>query len=275
VQVSVDRIANSFRPGEIIDDAQIDELRRWQLLDFVAEPDDDYVSDSPIATVCGCGRSGTTLTRVMLDSHPALFAGPESLLFLPTPIDPADLAFKFDIDRDEIEDMLRRTTGRAQLIDAFQRRLLSASGKSIWVDKTARNVHRLDYIVAHFPRAKVVHVVRDPRDVVASLKTHKKRKFKDGGLLPTGYCMPIDLCIDRWQLAIEHALAHRDAVHYHQVRYESLVLDTERTLRGLCEFLAVDFDDHMLQFHLVRTPTRDYKKFPQNIEATKPLSASS
>jgi hypothetical protein len=72
--------------------------------------------------VCGCGRSGTTLTRVMLDSHPALFAGPESLLFLPTPIDPADLAFKFDIDRGEIEEMLRRTSGRAQFIDAFQRR---------------------------------------------------------------------------------------------------------------------------------------------------------
>jgi hypothetical protein len=76
VRVPADRISNSFRPGEIVDDAQIEELRRWQLLDFVAEPDDDYISDSLIVTVCGCGRSGTTLTRVMLDSHPALFAGP-------------------------------------------------------------------------------------------------------------------------------------------------------------------------------------------------------
>jgi ornithine cyclodeaminase/alanine dehydrogenase-like protein (mu-crystallin family) len=274
VRVPADRISNSFRPGEIVDDAQIEELRRWQLLDFVAEPDDDYISDSLIVTVCGCGRSGTTLTRVMLDSHPALFAGPESLLFLPKPIDPADLAFKFDIARDEIEDMRRRATGRAQLIDAFQRRLMSASGKAIWVDKTARNVHRLDYILAHFPRAKVVHVVRDPRDVVASLKTHKKRKIKDGAVVPTGYCMPVDLCIDRWQLAIEHALAHRDCANYHQIQYESLVLHTERTLRALCQFLEVDFDDRMLQFHLSATPTRDYMKFPQNIEATKPLSTA-
>ena len=270
----VERIANSFHPGEIVDDAQIEELRRWQLLDFVAEPEDDYISDSPIVTVCGCGRSGTTLTRVMLDSHPALFAGPELLLFLPSPIDPTDLAFKFDIDHAEIEDMLRRTTGRAQFIDMFQRRLLSASGKAIWVDKTARNVHRLDYILTHFPRAKVVHVVRDPRDVVASLKTHKKRKIKDGALVPTGYCMPVDLCIDRWQLAIEHALARRDCANYHEVRYESLVLETERTLRALCEFLEVDFDDRMLQFHLSAAPTRDYRKFPQNVEATQPLSAS-
>jgi ornithine cyclodeaminase/alanine dehydrogenase-like protein (mu-crystallin family) len=274
VRASSDRIFNSFGPGEIIDDAQIEELRRWQLLDFLPEPDDAYVSDCPIVTVCGCGRSGTTLTRVMLDSHPALFAGPESLLFLPKPIDPADLAFKFDIDRAEIEDMLGRTTGRAQFIDAFQRRLLSASGKSIWVDKTARNVHRLDYILDHFPRAKVIHVVRDPRDVVASLKTHKKRKIKDGEVVPTGYCMPIDLCIDRWKLAVEHALAHRDCSNYHLIHYESLVLDAEPTLRGLCQFLEVDFDDRMLHFHLSAAPTRDHMKFPQNIEATKPLSTS-
>jgi Sulfotransferase family len=116
--VSLDRILNSFRPGEIVDDAQLDELKRWQLLDFVSEPEDDaYVSDSSLVIVCGCGRSGTTLTRVMLDSHPALFAGPESLLFLPIPIDAADLAFKFDLTRDQIDEMLRRTMGRAHFID--------------------------------------------------------------------------------------------------------------------------------------------------------------
>lgn len=272
--MSVASISQSFRLGEIVDAGQLEELRRWQLLDFVFEPDDAYVSDSPIVTVCGCGRSGTTLTRVMLDSHPALFAGPESLLFLPTPIDPAALAFKFDLARDEIEDMLRRTSGRAQFIDTFQRRLLAASGKRIWVDKTARNVHRLDYILAHFPNAKVVHVVRDPRDVVASLKAHRKRKVEGGELVPTGYRMPANLCIDRWQLAIEHALAHRDLINYHEIRYEALVLETERTLRALCDFLEVDFDGRMLRFHLVRTSTRDYRKFPQNIEATEPLSTS-
>jgi ornithine cyclodeaminase/alanine dehydrogenase-like protein (mu-crystallin family) len=274
VQVSLDSITEAFRPGELVDDGQIAELKRWQLLDFVPEPDDAYVSDSSIVTVCGCGRSGTTLTRVMLDSHPALFAGPESLLFLPRPIDPADLAFKFDLDRDEIEEMLRRTPSRAQFIDAFQRRLLAGSGKSVWVDKTARNIHRLDYILTHFPHAKIVHVVRDPRDVVASLKAHKKRKIKDGALVPTGYCMPVNFCIDRWQLAIEHALARRDSANYHEVRYESLILETERTLRALCEFLGVDFDERMLRFHLCDTPTRDYMKFPQNVEATQPLYAS-
>jgi ornithine cyclodeaminase/alanine dehydrogenase-like protein (mu-crystallin family) len=274
VQVSLDSLIAAFRPGELVDEGQIAELKRWQLLDFVSEPDDAYVSDSSIVTVCGCGRSGTTLTRVMLDSHPGLFAGPESLLFLPTPIDVTDLAFKFDIDRGQIEEILRQTSSRARFIDEFQRLVLSASHKAFWVDKTARNVHRLAYILAHFPKAKVIHVIRDPRDAVASLKTHKRRKIKDGALVPTGYCMPVNLCIDRWQLAIEHALAHRQSANYHEVRYESLILETERTLRVLCEFLNVDFDECMLRFHQCDTPTRDYMKFPQNVEATKPLYAS-
>ena len=93
--MTVEEILNSFWEGEVVDNHQIEELKRWQLLDFVPEPEEDYVFEAPIVIVCGCGRSGTTLTRVMLDSHPQLYSGPESLLFLPVPIDTADLAYKF------------------------------------------------------------------------------------------------------------------------------------------------------------------------------------
>ncbi|HEX6011562.1 MAG TPA: sulfotransferase, partial [Geminicoccaceae bacterium] len=169
--MSVDKILSSFRPGEIIDDLQIEELKRWRLLDFRPEPDDDHTSHAPIVVVCGCGRSGTTLARVMLDTHPELYAGPESLVFLPVPVDAGDLARKFDLGEREVQALHEGTPSRARFTERFKDLVLLTSGKRLWVDKTARNVHRLDHIWRHFSQARVIHVVREPRDVVASLKT--------------------------------------------------------------------------------------------------------
>ncbi len=274
--MSEELILNAFRPGEIVDAQQVEELKRWRLLDFTDEPDSDARSERPFATVCGCGRSGTTLVRVILDSHPELHAGPESLLLLPVPIDTGDLARKFDLARADLDAALAAVAGaRVPFVERFQDLVLAGSGKRSWVDKTARNVHRLAYIRRHFPLAKVVHVVRDPRDVVASLKTHRKRKVVDGRIVPTGYCMPVELCIDRWEQAIGDALAHGPDPLVHTVRYEDLVLDTERTVRRLCGFVGVDFAPEMLEFHKVNSPTRDPARFPQNIEATKPISRAS
>lgn len=260
--------------GDPIIDDQAGELARWQLLDFESDEEDDYVSDVRLAVVCGCGRSGTTLARVILDSHPALFAGPESLLFLPTRIDFADLAWKFDLDEASLRELFALSRSRTEFIDRFQELLRAEARKQIWVDKTARNIHRLDYIWRHFPNAKVIHVVRDPRDVVASLKTHRKHKVEQGKIVPTGFCMPVEQCIARWKLAMDHALPHRGAPNYLELKYEALVLDTEDTVRRLCDFIGVDFDRRMLDFHLFKTPTRDYLRFPQNVEATQPISTS-
>jgi hypothetical protein len=118
--VSVDKILSSFRPGEIIDDLQIEELKRWRLLDFRPEPDDDHTSHASIVVVCGCGRSGTTLARVMLDTHPELYAGPESLVFLPVPVDAGDLARKFDLGEREVQALHEGTPSRARFAERFK-----------------------------------------------------------------------------------------------------------------------------------------------------------
>jgi protein-tyrosine sulfotransferase len=275
VVMGLREILGSFRAGEIVDHLQVSELMRWQLTDFQHEIEDLYVSKTPVILVCGCGRSGTTLTRVILDSHPQLFSGPESSLFLPVSVDLADLAYKFDVSRDILENFWNITQSRAEFIDSFCSLVLKNNSKLLWVDKTARNVHRLDYVFSHFPNATVIHIVRDPRDVVASLKTHKKRKIVGGVAVPTGYIMPVNLCIDRWKLAVQDALKHRKQKNFIQIRYEDIVLNPEETVYYLCENLGIVYDAQMLNFHLQKGPSRDSIKFPQNIEATKQLYESS
>ncbi len=70
-------------------------------------------------------------------------------------------------------------------------------------------------------------------------------------------------------------LRHRGAPYYHEIRYEDLFMNTEHTVRGMCEFLNVSFEERMLDFHLQKSPTRSYLNFPQNIAATQPIFTSS
>lgn len=260
---------------QVIDKGQIEELERWRLLDFQRREADSYKSCSSLVVVCGCGRSGTTLARVILDTHSQIYSGPESSLFLPKQVDEQDLSFKFGITASQIQSIKRKSFSHAQFIDLFQALVLRQNGKTVWADKTARNAHCLPYIKTHFPGSKIIHVVRDPRDVVASLRTHKKRKLEDGEIRSTGYIMPLSLCVDRWAKAIEDVLPFRRRSDYHEVRYEDIVFNTEDTTKKVCAFLGLPFEEKMLDFHTIRGGTRDYHKFPQNIEATNPISAAS
>jgi protein-tyrosine sulfotransferase len=241
----------------------------WTELDAVNTS--DYVSESTLAAIGGCARSGTTLLRAMLDSHTKITSGPPSSIFIPTPLNASQLAHLYDLPEKEVLEAFNRSPDRARFIDEFRVLCLDNTGKSLWIDKTARNVHRFSWINRHFPNAKVIHMIRDGRDVVCSLRSHRKRRVTDGKLELTGYRMPLENAALRWVQDVSVGLQLRGNRNYVEVRYEQLVLDTENTLRDLCVELGVDFEPEMLRFHELKGPLRDPLKFPQNLEATMPL----
>ncbi|MBI3290767.1 sulfotransferase [Candidatus Falkowbacteria bacterium] len=263
--------------NNIQDPDQQKELDRWQCLDFYEQYEDtsDYVSWQPIFIIGGCGRSGTTLLRVMLDTHSLLACGPESLLFLPLPINPEGLHQKFEVPLEHIQTWQRQCRSRSKFIVQFYESYLTIRKRKIWGDKTSRNIHRFNQILRHFPNAKLIHVVRDPRDVVCSLKTHRKRKVVDGKLVPTGWKMPFDDCVVRWLRAMEDVLPVRDHPNYIEVKYEDIVSHTTETLTQVCRHIGVEFEQSMLQFHIEAGQFRNALLFPQNVEATEPISTRS
>lgn len=227
----------------------------------------------------GCGRSGTTLMRVMLDSHPDVCCGPESDLF-----DPkfrqlnevsdelwSKLAWKFDIDINEIRRILKRSFTHGEFVKLFFLEYVARTGKRRWAEKTPRNVHMLDYVFETFPNAKFIHVVRDGRDVVCSLRTHPRHKVVNGELVPTGIVNPINECLRRWVNDVSAGLKYRGHPRYIEIRYEDLVIHPETTTRKLFEFLEINWIKDVINFHQVKTSSRDVTKFPQNPEASQPL----
>jgi protein-tyrosine sulfotransferase len=253
-------------------------LKKWQNKDWNDIDNfsnSTFVSNKKIIVIGACARSGTTLLRVMLDSHPAIFCGPHTNLFVPTKINLNDLSNQLDIDLKELEILYSKHNDRVNFIHELIPLILRQHKKTIFGEKTARNIHSFGWIQEHFPNARFIHVIRNGKDVICSLRTHRKRKVVDNKIVPLHTNMPINACIDRWQRSVSDGIQFRGNNNYIEIKYEDLVLNTEQTLLRICKFIEIDFNDAMLEYYKINGSTRDPLKFPQNIEATKPIYLNS
>jgi Sulfotransferase family len=212
----------------------------------------------PAPFLVGVGRSGTTLLRLMLDSHPELTIPPETH-FVPELIEecrrqaraPEQLAElitsarqwgDFGLDREELTARLRDADplDAGNALRAFYGLYAERAGKPRWGDKTPIYVESMPDIQSALPEARFVHLIRDGRDVALS----RMRRALDKP-------PPVWRIAENWKRRIE--AARRDAAElrrYLEVRYEDLVRDTEPTLRRVCELVELRFDPAMLDYHV-------------------------
>lgn len=214
--------------------------------------------DRPVFIV-GSASSGTTLLGVLLDRHSQFACGPELYAFdkrqiyQPFPvvqaafanwlrrglvsdgqIDTADFFHSRDAyfcDREMLVQLMQEATSLRAFFDAFFRHYLQHRGKPRWVEKTGSNGYTLGHILQLYPLARVIHLVRDGRDVVCSLLKRDPRPYH---------------AVSHWLYNVSAALAWRDHPAYLEVRYESLVASPEATLRDICQRLGVEFEPQML-----------------------------
>jgi hypothetical protein len=224
--------------------------------------------------VGGCGRSGTTLLRMMLDSHPRICCGPESSVFRRRALDPDALAERFGLARHDLRVIYDSAASRPAFIEAFAALCLQASDKARWAEKTPRNISRIGAIFHFFPDTRFVHVLRDGRDVACSLRTHPRHKVVDGKLVPLDTWKPIAGCARRWRDDIECSRPWWSDPRFHTLRYEELVRQPESVLRHLMVFLGEPWDDAMLA-HAGGSSARDVTRFAQNPEAIGAVNAAS
>lgn len=191
--------------------------------------------DRPIFVV-GCQRSGTTMLRLMLDSHSRISCGPETRFL-------EDLERIVGADWKRLsqygfsqEEWMQRL---AQFFGGIQGDYAAGRGKARWADKSPRYALHIPFVLQVFPDAQIVHVIRDGRDVAVS---HRKR---------FGYWSSVKSTV-KWPRYIDAA---RGAGHdlapdqYHELRYERMVQDTEGTMRDLLDFLGEDWEPQILQFN--------------------------
>lgn len=218
-------------------------------------------SDRPIFVVA-CPRSGTTLLQLMLHAHPRIAIPPENRFVLDTykarrkfkdlriPENREQLA-EWIINQRKIRHMkvpkevLKEKVAAApptigSALGVVLREYAAHYGKPRWGDKRPLYLNHIHTILAMFPDAQFIHIVRDGRDCVASLKGMPWWK--------TGSTAAITRWVQSMRMA-QRAQRRLRPDQFFEFRYEDLVAEPRPILERMCEFLGEEFDEAMLEPH--------------------------
>jgi hypothetical protein len=218
--------------------------------------------------ILGVSRSGTTLLKEMLDRHPEL-AIPTESYFIPQLWDRhgaevdadafvADLArmeriAAWGVDPAAVRERLPARAPFHVAVQATYACYAQARGCRRFGDKTPLYMQRLPHVARAFPDARYVHIVRDGRDACLSFLAMQRRpRFN--------FARPRDLAgfAAQWRMEVAGARALGAALpagRYLELRYEDLVADSRRHLERVCDFLGLDFDEAMLDYHRAVDPS--------------------
>lgn len=219
-------------------------------------------SSDPLFVV-GCERSGTTLLRLMLDSHPSLAIPNESHFIVGlhrrsswfaakrSPVQTLERVLedesfaRWGLDPALVRQLaaVTKPSSYAEVMRTVFATYAAIEGKPRWGDKSPTYLIHIPLLAELFPGAQFIHVIRDGREVATSLaaqawgppsaiaaaavwKTRVREGRRAGSRLPSG--------------------------RYLEVRLEQLVDQPEHVLRDICGFLHEPFAPEMLDYHLRR-----------------------
>jgi hypothetical protein len=218
-------------------------------------------SDRPVFVI-GCPRSGTTMLQLMLHSHPRIAVPPETRFLVP-----AYYSRKIYGDMRQAENRRRLAewiaTGRNTKFrelgisaDNFVQNAMMGPGsfgsvigtvfktyaerfdKSRWGDKRPSYYKHTEMLLRMFPDAQFIHLIRDGRDCVASLKE-----------MPW-YRLDSYHAVANWAEAIDFGRRNARRLpsdSFYELRYEDLTADPETELKKLCLFIGEDYDPAMCE----------------------------
>lgn len=233
----------------------------------------------PFPFFVGCGRSGTTLVQAIFDSHPdmavvhesrfvAAMGRPQRRYVRDGTFDTASFAADLlqsrnfphlELSPEEVRQVLE-PPGPVSFADAVRRVFALYANrhgdKARYGDKTPHYVGHIPMLAGLFPEGRFVHVIRDGRSVTLSYLARERG--------------PKDVAANafNWRAQVRRgraAGAKLGPTRYREVRYEDLVEDPETSVRALCKFLELPFDDRMLRYYdradEVVAPIRNPERF--------------
>ncbi len=214
--------------------ARIDACKRVFTQEYVSRfASSGSQSQTPIFIV-GMLRSGTTLVEQILASHSTVYGAGE-------------LAAAEQHSQRIYEDLKTLDTAAIDVFSQnYLRSLTKNSGDQARVtDKMPSNFHHVGLLKLAFPQAKIINLVRDPRDVCLSIY----RLYFDNKAHRYGYNL---------QALAKFANSYKSLIgfwhdlfpgHIYDVCYEKLTADQESESRKLLDYCGLDWQDQVLDFH--------------------------
>lgn len=231
--------------------------------------------------IVGVGRSGTKFLRNVLERHPQIHISSETHFF--------STAFHngFIKTADKIGNLKKDKNVKALVDKIFEKKIFGSfwrggnlndkerlldkfissdrsfkslfhiileedrakHQKAIGGEKTPSHLYHVDTILKWFPEAKVLHILRDPRDVLSS-DIHKDVKpdypvSKKNIFYNIGIFLAV---IYNWSNAVKLDKRYKTSYpsNYKLVKYEDLLHNHRNCVGEICTFLGVDFSENML-----------------------------
>ena len=149
-----------------------------------------------------------------------------------------------------------------EVIYAVMSMFSSEASVQIVCEHTPRNIFYSEKILNFFPSAKILHIIRDPRAVLASQKNCWKRRKLGARNIPLKEMIRLAInyhpltMAKMWQKANNKAGLFRDHSRFKIVRFEDLLESPKDTVLTVCEFVGVEFSENMLEVKRVGSSNR-------------------
>lgn len=161
-----------------------------------------YFSKVPIF-IGGCARSGTSLLLSILSAHPSIFCFPKE----------TDAFTEWEGEKPVRIDRMYRELLKIRVPESTHR----------WCEKRPYNILYVAEILRYFKSARFIHIVRDPRYVCTSVHPERPNKY---WVSPQRYIRDVNA-----------GLKYKDHPQVLTIRYEDLVIDFDKTIHLVCEFI--------------------------------------
>lgn len=226
----------------------------------------------PPTFLVGFMRSGTTLTQEVLDAHPGVLVADE-----------ADFIWAMHRELHQMDKSNANTAEKLRRLDLagvmhlreyywnrVRQRFGDSIGERMLVDKFTMNTIDLGLINFIFPDAKVIFVMRDPRDVCVSCFMQL--------MVPS----PATVHLLSWQGTAEFYAMVMDwwmyirqqmTLGFIEFRYEDAVTQFEPTFRKVFDFLGLTWDAGVADFH--QRAAAKFIATPSRTQVAQPLYTSS
>ncbi len=237
-----------------------------------------------IVNICSSGSSGSTLLAHILNRHPNVFCGEELGLFSKnilfenfnlikkrkylierfgissTPYFKDRSIFRnlesFSLDRQNIWKILESSKQLNDFVYSLKNIILGKQNKEkiIWAEKTPENIYLIKYFLEYFPMEKIIHIIRDPRDVIISLMG-RGISFLDAA--------------ETWLSSVASIQPFVNHPNVLEIKYEELVCSPVKIIKSVCFFLGIQFYDEILNPNEEEQKKGDYFASWKNIPGSK------
>lgn len=217
--------------------------------------------------IVGVGRSGTSLLQSVIASHPDVGALPETSFLRRFCFTLSSKKETIFLDRHikrfpQLELLLKDYYPKheANLLDVYKEATLSPNVTTI-LDKDPRLIEFIPDLLNSFPNCKILHIYRDPRDVLVS----KKKAGWSAGRSLISYLVAS-------KVQLKDGIDAEKQGQVLSIKYESLITNPKESIENICSYLSLPYDELMLDHSAAAKRLVQAEEFEWKKETLKPIN---